>query len=80
MKWLVEIRVKDYRKDLANRGATVTYVEGTSDYVYNVSDALKKGMEVFETRCAYERNLRRRLESLGVVVTDCFAADAVNLN
>jgi len=76
-EWLVEIRLKDWKTDLASGGRIVSFEEVVAhdDYTARVA-----GFHQFETRVKYEPIARRRFMALGLSLTDCCAPDAVQVS
>ena len=74
--WLVEIRVKDWRPDLKKGGRVVTYEE-----VIAIDDiaARHAGFEQFESRCKYEPVMKRIMKVEELLITDCCAPAAVEV-
>ena len=76
-KWLVEIRLKDWKQDLPDGKRIVAFEEVVAVDEYYARHA---GYEMFVTRCNYEPALRRKLASLNITKSDICAADAVNID
>lgn len=76
MKWLVEIRVKDWVFVPEGQSRTIAYeeVEATNKYAAQIT-----GYDEFAKRIKYQPSVRKLLDSLFVTAEDICAPDAVEI-
>ena len=77
--WLVEIRIKDWCKDLPNGSRTFDYIEvlARKGYYQGNEFARYKAMEEVARRLKYEPVYKRKLNNAGLEEKDLCAPDAV---